>query len=181
MQLAMAWRMTGTKIAGALLIVSGLCAGAQVRNLEIQRGAMQKLGFLTGRWTGPVSITRGQGEPLKLTQTENVQYKLDGLVMLIEGQSMGPDGKTQFQALATIAYDDASHTYRFRAYNDGRYLDTELTVVADGFSWGFDAGPAKVRNTMRLTSKGEWQETTEVVIGNSPRRRSMEMLLEHQR
>ena len=33
MQLAMAWRMTGTKIAGALLIVSGLCAGAQVPNV----------------------------------------------------------------------------------------------------------------------------------------------------
>ena len=91
------------------------------------------------------------------------------------------DGKTQFEALATIAFDDASHTYHFRAYNEGRYLDTELAVQPDGFSWGFDAGPAKIRNTMHLTAKGEWQETTDVTFGNAPPHRSVDMLLQRVR
>jgi hypothetical protein len=52
--------------------------------------------------------------------------------------STGADGRAQFQALATVAYDDATHTYRFRAYNDGHYLDTELTVLADGFPGDFN-------------------------------------------
>jgi hypothetical protein len=34
---------------------------------DIQREAMQKLAFLTGRWSGPVTIMRGPGEPLHLT------------------------------------------------------------------------------------------------------------------
>jgi hypothetical protein len=149
-------------------------------NPEAQRQAMQKLAFLAGRWSGPVTILRGPGEPLKLTQTENVQWKLDGLVLLIEGQSTGTDGKAQFQALATVAYDDVSRTYRIRAYNGGHYVDSELRLQPDGFAWEFGAGPAKVQNTMHLTAKGEWQETTEVTFGTNPPRHTMEMLLQHQ-
>jgi len=167
----------------ALLLGSVGIASAQrpgAPDVEAQREALKKLAFLAGQWWGPVTVVRGPGEPLKLTQTENVAYKLDGLVLLMEGRSTGTDGKAQFQALATIAYDDASHTYRFRAYNGGRYLDTELTVQPDGFTWGFQAGPAKIQNTMHLTAKGEWQETTDVTIGNGPPRRSVDMLLQHQ-
>ena len=166
--------------AGLFLVALALPLSAQKLDLQSQSEAMKKLAFLVGRWSGPVSITRGPGEPLNLTQTENVQYKLGGLVMLIEGRSTGSEGKAQFEALATIAYDDASRTYRFRAYNDGRYLDTELTVEPDGFAWGIDAGPAKIKNTMHLTPKGEWQETTEVGFGSNPPRQSVEMLLKHE-
>lgn len=162
-----------------LLLAFGAPALAQQPDLEAQRDAMKKLAFLAGQWSGPITVARGPGEPLKLTQTEGVRYKLDGLVLLIEGRSTGADGKAQFEALATIAYDDASHTYRFRAYNEGRYLDTELTVQPDGFAWGFDSGPAKIRNTMHLTAKGEWQETTDVAFGSRPPHRSVDMLLQH--
>jgi len=140
---------------------------------------MHKLAFLEGRWDGPVAIMRGPGEPLHLMQSEVVRYKLDGLVMLIEGKSCGTDGNAQFEALATISFDDTSHSYRFRAYNEGHYLDTELTVLANGFSWGFSAGPARIVNIMHFTNKGEWQETGEVTVGNNPARRSVEMLLAH--
>ena len=146
-------------------------------NVAAQHQAMQKLSFVVGHWSGPVTIVRGAREPLRLTQTEDVAYKLDGLVLLIEGQSTGADGKAAFAALATIAYDDASHSYRFRAYNDGHYLDTELSVSPDGFSWALTAGPAHVVNTMHLTDKREWSEVTETTIGNRPSMQSMDMLL----
>ncbi len=149
-------------------------------NAGAQREAMKKLAFLVGKWSGPVSISRGPGEPLKLTQTEYVQYKLDGLVLLVEGESTGLDGKAQFQAIATIAYDDTTHTYRFRAYNEGHYIDTELSVQPDGFAWGFSAGPAKIQNAMHLGAKGEWQETTDVTFVSNPPHRSVDMLLQHQ-
>ena len=45
------------------------------------------------------------------------------------------------------SFDDAAGTYRFCAYNDGRYLDTELAVKPGEFAWGYTAGPAKVSNT----------------------------------
>jgi hypothetical protein len=170
-------------VVAALLFACSPYGAAQqpsAPNVETQREALKKLAFLVGHWSGSVTVARGPGEPLHLAQTESVEYKLDGLVLLIEGQSTGADGKAQFAALATISYDDASHAYHFRAYNDGRYLDTELAVQPDGFAWGFDGGPAKIRNTMHLTAKGEWQETTDVTFGSAPPHRSVEMLLARQ-
>jgi len=167
-------------LAAVLTFSSGLAAQRPPSNsVEVQREAMHKLAFLEGHWEGPVTIVRGPGEPLHFIQSEAVLYKLDGLVLLIQGKSSGTDGKAQFEALATISFDDVSHSYRFRAYNDGHYIDTELTLIADGFSWGFPAGPARIVNTMHLTNKGEWQETSEVTVGNNPARRSVDMLLEH--
>ena len=173
----------GIALAGLSL---GLCAGsapaarAQGPSTDVQHQAMQKLAFLEGQWSGPVTIIRGPGEPLKATQTEDIQYKLDGLVLLIEGKSTGPDGKVGFSALATIAYDESTKTYRFRAYNQGHYVDTELAVTGNGFSWSYAAGPAHISNTMKLTDKGEWQEWTEVDIGSGPPHKVVDMLLTRQ-
>ncbi|MGH9604206.1 MAG: hypothetical protein ACRD3N_00765 [Terracidiphilus sp.] len=170
-------------LGAALLVSSTLALAAQqppASGTEAQHAAMAKLAFLAGRWSGPVTIVRGPGEPLHLTQSEDVQYKLDGLVLLIEGESRAADGKVLFSALATVSYDDASHAYRFRAYHDGHYLDTELSVRGKGFSWGFTAGPAHIVNTMHLTDTGEWSETTEVKFGDHPPVRSVDMLLKHQ-
>ncbi len=167
-------------LCAALLTSLSVVAAAQqppVTSASVQRDAMQKLTFLVGQWTGPVTIVRGPGEPLHLTQNESIQFKLGGLVLLVEGKSTGADGKAQFEALATVAFDDASRTYHIRAYHDGNYLDAPLTVLTDGFSWGYDAGPAKIENTMHLTAKGEWQETTTVTFQNNPPRPSVEMLL----
>lgn len=152
--------------------------GPNPDSVSAQREAMHKLAFLVGRWSGSVTIVRRPGEPLHLTQTEDVESKLDGLVLLVEGKSTNADGKVGFNALATIAYDDAAHAYRFRAYNDGHYLDTDLSVVPDGFSWGFDAGPAHIVNTMHLSAQGEWNEVTNVTVGSHPAQRSVEMLLQ---
>ncbi len=162
----------------------GLCsapaARAQGPSTDVQHQAMQKLAFLEGRWSGPITVVRGPGEPLKATQTEDVQFKLDGLVLLIEGKSTAADGKVMFSALATVAYDEATKTYRFRAYNQGRYVDTELAVTGNGFSWSYAAGPAHVSNTMKLTDKGEWQESTEVDMGSGPPHKVVDMLLTRQ-
>ena len=175
--------LSTTLQAAAVVISLSLSLAAQQpasNSADVQREAMRKLSFLAGHWSGPVTVVRGPGDPLHLTQTEDVGYKLDGLVLLIEGKSTGADGKAQFSALATIAYDDASHTYRFRAYHDGHYLDTELLVPATGFSWSFAAGPANIVNTMHLTGKGEWAEATDVTFGANPPHRSVEMLLQRQ-
>ena len=170
-------------LALASLLLTTLSLSAQQPagpDLAAQRAAMQKLAFLTGHWSGPATIARGPGEPLHVTQAEEVQFKLDGLVLLIEGTSRDAAGKPVFHALATVSFDDSTHTYRFRAYNDGRYLDTELTVPANGFSWSYAAGPVHITNTMHLTAKGEWAETTEATMGTNPPRRVVDFLLQHQ-
>jgi hypothetical protein len=164
-------------LCGILLALAGACHAQQQPNPAVQREAMKKLDFLVGKWSGDAAVSRGPGEPMKLTQTESVQFKLDGLVMLVEGAGRNAEGKIVFQALATISYDDATSTYRFRAYNDGHYLDTELKVTPNGFEWGYTAGPLKVNNVMRVNEKGEWAESTVSTYGATPPRKSVEMTL----
>lgn len=167
-------------LAGTLMLSLAVATPAQEpasNSVALERLAMHKLAFLAGRWSGPVTIMRGSGEPLRLTQSENVQYKLDGLVLLIEGKSTGADGKARFSALATVSFDDASQTYHIRAYNDGHYVDAPLSVEAGGFSWGFQAGPAHIVNTMHLTEKGDWKEVSDVTMGSGPAHPSVEMSL----
>jgi hypothetical protein len=166
-------------VISALFLTLALVAQQQP-NVAAQHQAMKKLEFLVGHWSGSATVVRGPGEPLKLTQTEDVQFKLDGLVLLIEGTGQTGDGQAVYHALATISYDDAANAYLFRAYNDGRYLDTALAVTPNAFSWGFTTGPAKVINAMKLTDDGEWLESTEVTMGTAPPHRTMEMKLRRQ-
>jgi hypothetical protein len=165
---------------GLLVALAGACYGQQQPSAAAQREAMKKLDFLAGKWSGPASVSQGPGEPMKLTQSELVQYKMDRLVMLVEGTGRDANGKIVFQALATISYDDTKSSYRFRAYNNGHYLDTELKVTPQGFEWGYIAGPLKVNNVMRINEKGEWAEVTESAYGGTPPRRSVEMALQRQ-
>lgn len=162
-----------------LLLLSVAAFSQQMPNLEAQKEAMKKLSFLVGTWKGPATAYL-PGGPLQMTQTEEVQYKLGGLVMLVEGTGRLPDGTVRFNALATITYDELAKGYRFRAHNDGRFLDTELKVVDKGFEWGYDVGPGKVRFTMKVNEKGQWSETGEFLMANQPPRKTVELLVTKQ-
>ena len=118
-----------------------------------------------------------QSGPVKVQQTESVEYKLDGLLLTVEATGRNAAEEIAFRAFATIAFEDAAHAYRFRSYHDGRYIDTELKAVDQGFDLGYQAGPANVTFNMRLTPKGEWSETGQVVVGNAPPRRTLEMVV----
>jgi hypothetical protein len=153
-------------------------------DLEAQRAAMKKLGFLTGKWSGEARLLRGSGETLDLLQTEEAQYKLDGLILMIEGIGRSrSDGKAALQALGIVSYDDEAGTYRMRAYNDGRYLETELKLAENGkgITWGFVLGEIKTSSVLRINEKGEWTETTEITIGSQPPRKFMELTVSPQR
>jgi hypothetical protein len=173
-----------TKIA--VLVLCSLPLLSQVRQPDVtaQREALKKLGFLAGKWIGEAKVQRGPGEPLVIQQTEEVQYKMDGLLLLVEGTGRNPsDGKVVFSALAIITYDDAAGIYRMRAHNDGRITDTELTLPegGNGFDWGITSGPVKINYVMRLNQKGEWHEAGEMKIGDQPARKFIEMTVRPQR
>src|SRR5690348_8762965 len=75
-------------------------------NVKAQAEAMKKLALLVGTWTGDANTARAN-QKIKVRQTEEVAYKLDGLVLLIEGTGRNPEsGEVMFRALATVSYDD---------------------------------------------------------------------------
>ena len=141
-----------------------------IPNIEAQRAAMQKLPFLIGHWSGEASLLRG-GQLVDLAQTEHVQFKLDGLILMVEGVGrLKSDGTPVLQALGLLSFDDASGQYRIRAFNDGRWLDTEVKLLDEGHasSWGFTLGEVSTHSVMRINERGEWTEHTDLTIGNRP-------------
>ena len=87
--------------------------------------------------------------------------------------------RVQLEDADLLGSGGEARVYRWRAHSEGRYLETELKVTPGGFSWGYDAGPVKVANTMNLTPKGEWHEITEITSGNNPPRKTLDMTLKH--
>ena len=145
---------------------------------------MKKLSFLIGKWSGEARILRGSGEPLELIQTEEAQYRLGGLVLMIEGIGRSKsDGKVVLQALGIVSYDDEAAAYRLRAYNDGRYLETDVRLGEDGkgIMWGFALGEIKTSSVLRVNENGEWTELTEMTIGSQPPRKFMELWVRPQK
>jgi len=158
------------------LLLASAASAQQMPDVAVQKEAMKKLSFLAGTWTGPATAYLPAG-PVKLTQTEEVEYRLNGLVMLVQGTGRMPDGEVRFSALATISYDDAAKVYRFRSHSDGHFLDTELKVMDRGFEWARPAGPGKVAFRMTLNEKGQWSETGEFVMPGRPPQKSVELLV----
>ena len=161
-----------------ILGLTSLVCLAQAPNVEAQKEAMKKLSFLAGKWSGDATVQRGPGGPLKIRQSEDIQFRLDGLLLVIEGTGRDADsGKVQFNALGIVSYDDNKKEYRLRAYNDGRQVEAQVEVSDRGFAWGFQSGPATVRNTMTVNDKGEWVETTTAKVGDRPEFTTVRMLL----
>jgi hypothetical protein len=171
---------TSSMLIRLLLCLSSLVCFAQTPNPETQREAMKKLAFLAGKWSGDATVQRGPGEPVKIRQSEDIQYRLGGLVMIIEGTGRDIEsGKVLFNAFAVVNYDESKKQYRIRAYSDGRQVETELEVSDRGFAWGFPSGPAQIRNVMVVNEKNEWAETTTVKVGDRPEFTTVRMLLKH--
>ena len=166
------------------LLVPCMVQPPRVPDIEAQRAALKKLDFLVGKWSGQARILSGPGEPLELVQTEEAQYKLDALILIIEGiGKTKADGKVALQALGIVSYDDEAGTCRMRAYNDGRYLETDLKPSENekGISWGFTLGEIKTSSMLRINEKGEWTELTEIAVGSQPPRKFIELTVSRQK
>jgi hypothetical protein len=145
-------------------------------NVEAQRTAMKKLEFLVGEWSGDATVLRGPGQFVDMAQTESAHFKLDGLVLMIEGVGRTKtDGKVSLQALGLISFDDETGTYKMRAFNDGRWLETEVKVDDGGMSWGFAIGQFKTATVLRINEDGEWTEHGEITIGVRPPQKMIDL------
>ena len=147
-------------------------------DLVKQRAAMQRLSFLVGSWSGEAHVQRGPGILVILTQTEKVEYKLGGLALLIEGTGQAQsDQQPSLQALGIISYDDATSAYHIRAWNDGRFFESDVQLLEDGKSlrWGFAVGDIRSSSLLQIDSAGQWTETAELIIGSQPPRKLMDL------
>jgi len=160
-----------------------MAQAAHTPNVETQRAAMDKLRFLVGTWAGQARIWRGPDSFVELIQTEQASYKLDGLILAIEGIGKAKsDGQVKLQALGLISYDDEAGVYSMRAFNDGRWLESEVLLdeSGKGLRWGFTLGQIKTNSTLRMDENGDWTEFHQLTVGSEPGRRFMEVTVKRQ-
>jgi hypothetical protein len=130
---------------------------------------MGKLDWLVGEWKGEASARTGPGKPQSIVQTEKVTPRAGGKVLLVEGLGRtklpdGTAGDVVHDAIALISWDAEKKTYRFIGHvAQQESVDTTLDMTGPNtLVWGM-ATPqgGKVRFTIRLTEKGEWNEVGE--------------------
>jgi len=147
--------------------------------------AIKKLDFLLGSWKGDGWIQMGAGNRRNFNQSEVVESKLGGLVIMIEGLGKGSDadnnGAIVHNAIAIISYDSDAKVYRWRAYTaDGRSIDTEAKLTGDHIlQWGFAVPQAgTIRYTMDLSQPDHWHETGEFSHDGKSWFNTFEMMLQ---
>ena len=146
---------------------------------------MKRLDFLVGQWKGEGWIELGPGQHRTFRQTEAVQLKVDGAILLIDGLGKGKiPGKqeevTVHNAFAVVTYDDKAKVFRWRAYQaGGSWIDTEAKVGENSLEWGFhDERAGDMRFTIRLNQKGQWFEIGEFSRDRTTWRKFFEMTLD---
>jgi len=157
-----------TRLAVVITVLAVSPAVAQPPGAA-NREAMKKLDYLVGKWKGEATVRAGPSETKTLTQTENVQFRLDGVVLLVEGIGRGKlPGKDEegvlFNALGVMSYDAQAKKYKVKAYrSEGQSVDADMTLTEKGFIWGFKEPQRglEVKYTMTVTPKGEWHEIGE--------------------
>jgi hypothetical protein len=127
-----------------------------------EKSELAKLDWLVGEWKGEAVTRMGPGEPKKVVQTERVQRKAGGDVLLVEGLGRDDAGKVVHDAIGLIWYDAKSKQVRFNAAAAGRGMhDTTLEIGDDVWVWRTSGPQGAMRFTVRRTEKGEWFEVGE--------------------
>lgn len=128
---------------------------------------MKKLDWLVGEWKGEATMTMQGGKVEQALQTERVQPKVGGKILMVEGEGRtrlenGTAGPVVHDAFGVISWDAEKKQYRFVAHVAGKpSLDTALEPVDGAWRWGFPVPQGKIRYTIRQTEKGDWNETGE--------------------
>jgi hypothetical protein len=165
------------------LLLMPVAALAQTQNAS-SSAEMKKLEFLTGEWKGEGWIEFGPGQRRTFVETELVQSKIGGQVLLIEGlgKSKAPGQEKEIiihNAMAMICYDAKLKQLRFRAYQaGGRNVESEAKAANGALEWGLEESGRTMRFIIKLDDAGRWFEIGEVSMDGKQWRKFFEMTLQ---
>lgn len=140
-------------------------AQAQGTAPENLKQEMKKLSYMTGKWSGEASMRQQNGTVLKVNQEENIQYKLDGTILLVEGTGRNAEGAIVFNAIAVISYNQYTKVFAMKSHvQDGNQTDAYFNIISENnFEWGFETPTkAKIKYTIVLNPQAKtWVEKGE--------------------
>ena len=102
------------------------------------------------------------GQKHMFQQTEKVQFKLDSMILLIEGTGKA-GGKIIHHALAIVSYDKTDSDFNFQSYlMDGRSGSYSAELIDDTFCWYPNE---YIRYIIKIAENGSWSEIGEMKRG----------------
>lgn len=133
------------------MIFFAVAASAQPPNTaEGKKVEMKKLDKWAGQWKGSGWAQYGPKRE-SFTGGENIQKKVDGLALLVEGKFTNSEGKVIHETLAVLSYNEVLKNYRFDTFlATGMSGEYELKVLPDGYEWGFQIPAGIVRYTIKI-------------------------------
>ena len=118
-----------------------------------------KLAFIVGNWEGEGWRMERDGKKHTFTQSEKIQFKLDGTAVLIEGLGKDKD-QVIHNALAIITYNKAEKNYSFKSFlSSGLGGSFKAELLDDKLYWYPNES---IRYIISLNDSGQWYETGEM-------------------
>jgi hypothetical protein len=150
--------------------------------IKAQKDAMKNLQWLVGKWEGEGWVGTNSTERSWSISSENVQSKLDGLVLLVEGthyqKGEGGQNTVALKALGIISYDAQSSQFKFHSYtHQGQEGDFEAMLIDKKFRWIMQMPQQTIRYTIELTEDDRWFEIGEVSTDGTSWKKFFEMNL----
>lgn len=125
---------------------------------SLAKANISKLDFLVGNWKGNGWMYSQDRQRHEFEQTEDIQFKLDGTAILIEGLGKS-EGKVIHNAIALITYDKKEGRYSFSSYlSNGRKGDFKAELIGEKFYW---YPMENMRYIIEINETGQWFEIGE--------------------
>jgi hypothetical protein len=153
-------------VSASSAITGGRGAIGQGGDRPSARAAMERLGFLLGRWRGPGWIIVGE-RTVEFEQEELVRAVLGGELITVEGRASDPGNRedVRFNAFAIARYDTDARAYSWRAYTAGHCGEVPLYVGAGTYRWEYEPTPNVLVRFEATVGAGRWHQTGHTRVG----------------
>jgi hypothetical protein len=170
------------------LLLAGMVSASYAQSSETAgKEKMKIFEAWKGRWKGEGAMQAGPGEPKKTNVDETIEYKLDGMILLVEGIGITPnqegENKVVHHAVAILSFNQETKQYQFDTFlKDGKSTRAWFNVLTDNqYQWGFDTPRGKIKYTIKIdTTTNTWNEIGEFSMDENTWSRFFEMNLKKQ-
>jgi hypothetical protein len=150
-----------------LVVASSISLFGQTPD-SVQREAIKKLDWWVGQWQGEAWSSTGPARRDTTMMVETIRKNLDGTIILVEGLGRRKmphmeEGEIVHNAFAVLSYDVSGKTYRWQAWRipGGIFTESWPTVTEHKFQWSMETPRGKMRYSVKLNEKGQWEEVGE--------------------
>lgn len=151
------------KIIAVLFLVFTYNLSAQMPDFSAEvKTEMQKVEVMAGKWEGKGWRQNPSGEKSYSNVSENIYWKLNGTILVMEGVGTTDEGSVVHNAFGVLSYNPFQKKYRMSSQlSNGMSTDANFEVTEPNkiFKWWFEDGRG---GTIRYTINNDGKNWNEI-------------------